>query len=206
MFDLLFNNPLVFLYWFVALIIAVTLHEFAHAFVADKLGDPTPRMMGRVSLNPLDHLDPIGTIAILIAHIGWGKPVPFDPYNLDNPKRDTLLIAVAGPVVNLILAIISALLLHLNLPIIGLLSGFLLIMVYLNVGLAIFNLLPIPPLDGSKILQGILPDDKSQEWEIFSQRYGLMLLLFFLFPFGGSSIAGAIISPIINIISALLLG
>lgn len=206
MLDLLFNNPLVFLYWFVALIVAVTLHEFAHAFVADKLGDPTPRMMGRVSLNPLDHLDPIGTIAILIAHIGWGKPVPFDPYNLDNPKRDTLLIAIAGPVVNLILAIISALLLHLNLPIIGLLSGFLLVMVYLNVGLAVFNLLPIPPLDGSKILQGILPDDKSREWEMFSQRYSLMLLLFFLFPFGGSSIAGAIISPIINIISALLLG
>src|SRR3989338_7102351 len=86
----------------IALLSAITIHEFSHAWVADRLGDPTPRLMGRVTLNPLAHLDPIGTIALLLIGFGWGKPVPFDPFNLENPRRDSALIALAGPASNLI--------------------------------------------------------------------------------------------------------
>src|SRR3990167_10568404 len=99
----MFND---FVFFIPALLIALTVHEFSHALVADKLGDPTPRLMKRLSLNPLNHLDPIGTLMLLFFHFGWGKPVPFDPFNLRHPRRDAALISLAGPVSNLILAAI----------------------------------------------------------------------------------------------------
>ncbi|NMC36232.1 site-2 protease family protein [Candidatus Beckwithbacteria bacterium] len=203
MINYLLSNPLFFAIWAVALVVAVTIHEFAHAFMADRLGDPTPKINGRVTLNPLAHLDPIGTLAILIANIGWGKPVPYDPYNLANPKRDSLLISLAGPASNFILASLLALLLRFS-PV---LTMIVLPMIMINVGLGVFNLLPIPPLDGSKILSGLLPGMKSVEWDDFSQRYGLYLLIGLLLPLvGGQSIASLIISPIINFLINLLVG
>lgn len=201
MIDLLLSNPILFFIWAISLVSAVTIHEFSHAFIADKLGDPTPRINDRVTLNPLAHLDPIGTITILIANFGWGKPVPYDPYNLQNPKRDSLFIALAGPVSNLILAIILSILGKL-IPII---YPFTIPFIIINIGLAVFNLLPIPPLDGSKILGGLLSDQKSIQWEIFARQNSTILLMVFVLPlFAGRSLASTIISPIINIITNLL--
>src|SRR3990167_795118 len=109
----LFNNPFAFFSWLIALITAITIHEFSHAWSADRLGDPTPRSQGRLTLNPLAHLDPLGTLMMLLVKFGWGKPVQFDPYNLKNPKRDAAIISFAGPFSNLILASILAIVLRL---------------------------------------------------------------------------------------------
>jgi len=184
---------------FLALIIAITIHEFSHAYVADRLGDPTPRSHGRLSLNPLKHLDPIGTIMIFVARFGWGKPVPIDPYNLRQPKRDELFIALAGPASNLILASILAITYsQLTNPIIYIIA-------IINIYLAVFNLLPIPPLDGSKIFLNLLPPEKSIEWEEAFEKYGPFLLIAFIFlPIGGSNIISLVTAPIVNLISASL--
>lgn len=199
----LLNNPIIFFVWAFSLIIAVTIHEFAHAFIADKLGDPTPSLQGRVSLNPLKHLDPVGTIMLVLFRFGWGKPVPFDPFNLRHPKRDSALIALAGPASNLILATILSLTAKLTgSPILTLISYPLIIM---NINLAIFNLLPVPPLDGSKILYGILPIDWADEYNHFMRSYGQILLILLIVPFGGRSLAISLILPVINLLTQLLL-
>lgn len=188
----------------ICIIIAITIHEFSHAFAADHLGDPTPRSQGRLSLNPLKHLDPLGTILLFFIHFGWGKPVIIDPYNLKNPKRDELLIALAGPASNLILAVsISLLAQFINLD--GFVALFISALVQTNVVLAVFNLLPIPPLDGSKILLSVLPPELSVQWEDAFQKYGLILLLAFLFlPINGSNLASIIMEPILRFIFGIL--
>lgn len=209
MLDLLFSNPLSFLVWAGSLIVAVTIHEFAHAWVADHLGDPTPRLAGRLTLNPLAHLDPIGTLALLIAHIGWGKPVPIDPYNLKDPRKESALISLAGPLSNFILAGLLSLLVRFSLvsPSLDILMAFLLPLIILNVGLGVFNLLPVPPLDGAKIVLGFLPLDYALRYEEALSQYGIFLLILLLFPFfGGQSLVSAFISPIINLVLTLLLG
>ncbi len=189
----------------ISLTVAITIHEFAHAFTADKLGDPTPRSQGRLSLNPLRHLDPIGTLMIIFVRFGWGKPVPIDPYNLKNPRRDELLIALSGPTSNLILAAIFSLIFRLIMPI-GILQYFFSILIFINIALALFNLLPIPPLDGSKILFNLLPVDSSLEWEESLTRYGPILLIIVLFfPIAGSNFVGLILSPAIRVILNFLL-
>ena len=145
----LINDPLLLLIWLGALLSAITVHEFAHAFAADKLGDPTPRLQGRLTLNPLAHLDPVGTLMLILFRFGWGMPVQFDPYNLVDPKRDGAIISVAGPAANLILAGILSVIARLSsLYFLSILTPF----IMLNVILAIFNLVPIHPLDGGKIL------------------------------------------------------
>lgn len=205
--SLLFENPFLFLLVAGGLVIALTIHEFAHAFVADKLGDPTPTYQGRVTLNPLAHLDPIGTLAILLVGFGWGKPVQFDPFNLKDEKRDTALIALAGPASNLILAGALALILAL-LPaspfVLGVLYPVIRYVVYVNVMLAIFNLVPVYPLDGSKIMQSLLPPENALAYEEFMNRYGSIVLLMLIVPWGGSSPVSALISPIIAFIVNLL--
>jgi Zn-dependent protease len=191
-----------FLIWGLALIIAVTIHEFAHALIADKLGDPTPTLAGRLSLNPLKHLDPIGTLMLVIFRFGWGKPVPFDPFNLRHPKRDSALIALAGPTSNLILAALLSVVLKLTaLPLLTLLIPIIII----NINLAIFNLLPIPPLDGSKILYGLLPLNWAEEYNSFMKDYGILLLILLILPIGGTSLVINLILPIISFITNLLL-
>src|SRR3989339_661935 len=108
--SLLFQNPLVFLFLAVVLIVSLAIHEFAHAYASDKLGDPTAKSLGRLTLNPLAHLDPVGTLLMLVAGFGWGKPVPFNPMYLKNPKRDTAIISFAGPFANFVIALVFILL------------------------------------------------------------------------------------------------
>lgn len=200
---ILFSNPILFLFIALGIIAAITIHEFAHAFVADLLGDPTPRHQDRVTLNPKAHLDPIGTAAIFLAGFGWGRPVAFDPFNLKEPVRDTALIAIAGPISNILLAILLAGLIWLGInPVID--AG-LTIILQINVMLAIFNLVPIHPLDGSKILSALLPRDTAHEYERFMERYGLFVLLFMILPWGGVSPIRQLISPIIDLVVRLLL-
>lgn len=192
----LFVNPLFFFVWLVSLAVAVTIHEFSHAWTADRLGDPTPRAAGRLSLNPLSHLDPLGTLMLIISRFGWGKPVPIDPFNLKNPKRDNALISLAGPLSNLLLAGILAVILKLQ-PV-GILFSLLVPLITMNVALAIFNLLPIPPLDGAKILLGILSNRQAAEWSELLEQYSPILLILIIMPFGGASFASRLITPIIN--------
>jgi Zn-dependent protease len=199
----LLNNPFIFFISILSLVIAVTVHEFAHALVTDKLGDPTPALQGRVTLNPLAHLDPVGSIMLLLFRFGWGKPVPFDPFNLRNPKRDSAIIALAGPASNLILAILLSLAAKLiGSPFLALLAAPLII---ISINLAIFNLLPIPPLDGSKIIYGLLPTNWADEYNDFMKSYGSILLILLIIPIGGSSLAINLILPVINLITSLLL-
>jgi Zn-dependent protease len=152
-----------FLLWFPAIVVALTLHEFAHAYVADRLGDPTPRALGRVTLNPLSHLDPVGTVLLVVMHFGWGRPVPVDVRALSSPRRDLLLIAAAGPVVNVLTAVVVGLALRfagetaVGDEALAFLLRSLHVLVLLSLLLAFFNLLPIPPLDGSKVLMCLLP-------------------------------------------------
>jgi Zn-dependent protease len=197
----LFTNPIFFLFWALALVIAITVHEFAHALAADKLGDPTPRLQGRLTLNPLKHLDPLGTLMILLTRFGWGKPVQFDPFNLDNPRRDAAIISLAGPVSNLITATLFSLLIRFS----PLLLPFLAPIIFLNVALAIFNLIPIHPLDGGKILIGFLPADLAREWDAILNRYGILILILLIFPLFGSSPITHLILPAVDGIISLLL-
>ncbi|MBU4264899.1 site-2 protease family protein [Patescibacteria group bacterium] len=186
----------------ISLIIAITIHEFSHALMADQLGDPTPRSQDRLTLNPLKHLDPLGTLMLIFAKFGWGKPVPIDPYNLKNPRRDELLIAMAGPASNILLAILVSIFKNF-LPISYAITY---VFIATNISLAIFNLLPIPPLDGSKIFLNLLPIEKSIEWQQAFQQYGNFILIILLFlPFQGSSLINLIISPIIQLILKILL-
>lgn len=207
MLDLLFSSPLLFFIFFPGLLIAITIHEFAHAWMADRLGDPTPRVQGRLTLNPLAHLDPLGTLAILLTRFGWGRPVEFDPYNLKNPTRDAALIAIAGPISNLFQALAIAGLVRvveINDPLI--LTGLLQVM-FINIALAVFNLIPVAPLDGEKILYALLPKHTAYEYREFMQRYGIIVLILLIFPiFGGVSPVGRLISPIISLIAGVLLG
>ena len=204
MLSTLFSSPLIFLLYAIALLAAITVHEFAHALAADKLGDPTPRLQGRLTLNPLAHLDPLGTIALLVMSFGWGKPVVFDPYNLRNPKRDTAIISLAGPVSNLLLAgLLSFALRAFALgPIV---SSLLVVLVHLNTALAVCNLVPVYPLDGEKILTGLLSPRLAVEYANIMRQWGTIILLFMILPIGGTSPISALISPIISFITNLLL-
>lgn len=214
----LFNNPLGFLYGLIALVVAITIHEYAHAYAAERLGDPTPRLMGRLTLNPLAHLDPLGTIMLLIARFGWGKPVQFDPFNLRNPRRDSAIISIAGPLSNIVLATICSVFLQIlfnfRLPFLTnsfigvfayLFIGLLKPIIMLNVILAVFNLVPIHPLDGFKIVEGILPEEYARQWKEL-EPYGMIFLIVLIFPiFSSVSPIHTLISPIINFILSLLL-
>ncbi len=201
MLNILFSSPLAFLVLALALVISITIHEFAHAWMADRLGDPTPRIQDRVTLNPLAHLDPIGTIALLVFGFGWGRPVEFDPYNLKDQRRDTLLIAGAGPASNILLAVFLALVAgFLPLPV-----GLIQIIISVNIILAIFNLVPIHPLDGGKILSGLLPRDLAYEYDAALQQYGVWILLLLVFPIaGGTSAVSYLIGPVISVIESLI--
>lgn len=202
--------------WILAFIAAITVHEAAHAWMSDRLGDPTARLMGRLSLNPLVHYDPVGTTMLLILVVlkalgfpvipfGWAKPVQFDPYNLKNPRRDAAVISLAGPASNIILAVILSLILRLLFPV-GFIAGLLTPTIVLSTVLAIFNLVPIHPLDGGKIFIGLLPEKEAYEADLFLKRYGIIILFFLIFPtLGGSSPIFTVLSPVINFILSILL-
>ena len=192
------------LYFLFGLVIAITIHEFAHAATADRLGDPTPRSQGRLTLNPLAHLDPVGTIMLLLFRFGWGKPVVFDPYNLAHPRRDTGIISFAGPISNLLLASLLSLGLRF-LPLPLALQPLLYITIFLNLTLAVFNLVPVYPLDGEKILAALLPRDLAYEYQAVMNRYGTFILIFLILPVFGTSPIISLISPTITFLSRLLL-
>jgi Zn-dependent protease len=192
MLDILSSNPLGFVILIFCLVISIGIHEFAHAYSADKLGDPTPRSQGRVTLNPLAHVDPLGMLFIVLVGFGWGRPVEFDIYNLRNPKRDVLMIALAGPLSNILLAFA----LHVYGSFFGL-GSILEQLLYLNLVLAVFNLIPIAPLDGFNIVTGLLPYNIAYKWRDL-EPYGIYILLGLVFLNGTQYI----IYPVISIILA----
>jgi len=198
------------------ILLALTFHEYAHAYVAHRYGDDTAQKSGRLTLNPLRHLDPLGTIMIFLVQFGWAKPVPVNPYNLRNPKKDMLWISAAGPLSNMLLALVSGLLFRLfsdsaMIAERNSLTGLLVIVVFLslkiNLALAIFNILPIAPLDGSKILYGILPPGFGKMIFAF-ERYGpyILLGLIILGRVTGVSILGGLIWPFVDFFSNLFAG
>lgn len=155
----------------VAILIAITIHEFSHAWVAYLYGDPTAKMQGRLTLNPIAHLDLLGTIFLLLAGFGWGKPIPVNPLNFRNPKLDNLTVSLAGPMSNLFLATVFGLIYRFTtLP--PLINNFIILIIFFNLILMIFNLLPIPPLDGSKVFALFL----KPESYLYLQQVGIMIL------------------------------
>lgn len=165
------------------ILFSLTLHEYAHARAAEWLGDPTARMMGRVTMNPLVHLDPVGTLMLLFGPFGWARPVPFDPRNFRDRRRGVLLVAAAGPASNLALALLLGSGLRFALPAAGStdLPEVMVRAVLINLGLALFNLLPVPPLDGSRIMASVLPPRWAIRYEAM-EPYAPALLLLLIVP------------------------
>lgn len=178
------------------LILSVILHEVAHGYAANWLGDPTARLSGRLTLNPVPHIDPLGSVivpALLVLSqagflFGWAKPVPYNPYNLSNQKWGEAIVAAAGPLTNLLLALIFSVLIRMA-TVLELSSSFMQIasyIVFINILLALFNLIPIPPLDGSKILESILPFELQMKYKSVAslmERFGLLATFAFIFIF-----------------------
>lgn len=200
----LINSPLDFISLIIALVIAITFHELAHALTAVYLGDITPKLEGRVSLNPLNHLDPLGSLFILIAGFGWGKPVPFNPNFVKYGRWGTALVGVAGPLTNIFVAFVFILALKTGLIPAYFVQLFLII-IFINILLAVFNLLPIPPLDGSKILQAFIPESKQHYIETI-ERQGPIILLFIIIldRVLGLGILSSILTPLFNFVLRVL--
>lgn len=203
-----------FVYLIASLVIVITIHEFAHAWTALKLGDPTAKLEGRVSLNPLKHLDPLGTIMMFLIHIGWGKPVPVNPSYFKNRGRDEALTALAGPLSNLILAIIIAIpLKYFGDRIFDEAFIFLQVLLDISIILFAFNMLPFPPLDGSKFVGWIVPKRFKHQYDLYLRNgtvYFLIFLLidrFLLLRIFGFSLLSEFIGFIFTIVkSAIFLG
>lgn len=194
-------------------IIAMTFHEFAHAWVADRLGDDTPRRQGRLTLNPFKHMEPIGMLMLLFAGFGWGRPVEINPNNFNRTitiRKGNALVALAGPVMNLILALIFSIIYALILAFGGvdfmvsevgdIITTIIVYIISMNVGLGVFNLIPLPPLDGSKVLVAILPTNARNWFESHERILYLVFIIIWITP-----IASLIISPVIKLINTGLL-
>ncbi|MBS3872865.1 MAG: site-2 protease family protein [Firmicutes bacterium] len=180
--DLLALLPENLIFLLPALLLALTVHEFAHAYVSHRLGDPTPKWQGRLTLNPIAHIDPVGFLMIMFFRFGWGKAVEIDPKYYRNRRQGMVLVSVAGPAANIVTAFVLVvahiLVMILNPAQMGGFVGELLsTAISLNIFLAVFNLLPIPPLDGSKILAGLLPGKYSYRFQSFTNQWGMLLLL-----------------------------
>jgi len=176
-----------YIYWILvaipSILVAATVHEYAHAYTAFRLGDATAKAEGRLTLNPLKHIDPIGAIFMILFRFGWSKPVPINEYNFEKRELYTAIVAFAGPLSNLLLAFITGLIFRIlpedtNLLIVFLLYSF----ATINIALAVFNLIPIPPLDGHKIVRALLPPKLRYYWE-YLERYSVFLILLLILPF-----------------------
>jgi Zn-dependent protease len=193
-------------------LMAITCHEVSHGFVAYRFGDGTAKSQGRLTLNPFNHLDIIGTLMIFIIGIGWAKPVPVNFNNLRNPKRDMIWVAAAGPVTNFCIALVSAMLMRLIISLAGQTSGMayffepmilmLAFSVYVNLLLAIFNLIPVPPLDGGRVAVGLLPYKQAIFWSRI-EPYGMILIIVLVFF---TNMFSYIISPALGLGIRLLAG
>jgi len=176
-----------FLMRMAALVICITIHEFAHAYSAYRAGDNTPKLQGRISLNPLDHLDPFGTIMIVVsnyAHVGfgWGKPVMVNHLKFRHPRRDNLMVSLWGPLSNILTAVVTGTALRFLEPHMGKnVADFIWIITLASIGLAIFNLIPIAPLDGSHIISSMLPYESARRYDYFMARYGMLMFLGLIF-------------------------
>jgi Zn-dependent protease len=207
-------DSLLIVFQIIVFIFSAVIHEVSHGFMAEKLGDPTARLAGRLTLNPLKHLDPFGSVILplMLSFVpggvifGWAKPVPYNPYNLKNPERGAAFIAAAGPLSNLAAAVGLSVVYHL----LGLVTSDILllardligVMVFINVVLAVFNLIPIPPLDGAKVAQFLIPDSAGGLKYFFRENnpYGWVLLLALIF------VGLPLLAPIVSAISGFLLG
>lgn len=223
--DLLLREPLSFFFLMaailIALLVAITVHEFSHALMADRLGDNTPRRLGRLSLNPRAHLDPVGTLMLFVAGFGWGKPVPVNPYYLRRePKSALALVSSAGPLSNLVTAAVFALPFRLGAlewhsplaaafaPYLGVqwfFTGVLGSIIFYNIILALFNLIPVAPLDGFKVAVGLLPRGLSYSLAR-TERYGPMILILILLFGFYTGLLWDILRPAMDLLSFLLLG
>jgi Zn-dependent protease len=209
--------------WLVPLVIAIVFHEVAHGLVARRLGDPTAAERGRLSLNPIRHVDPLGTIILPLilavsnagAIFGWAKPVPINYRRLKRPRRDMILVSLAGPGMNLLLAIAGVLLLAATIALSGgaesgiarFVAFNALNFIYINIFLGIFNLLPIPPFDGGHVVEGLLPRRAARSFRKIG-RYSLLVLVVLLLglPAVGIDVAGRVVSPLVDWLAAALLG
>lgn len=210
MIDRLVTDPIAFLQALLlmapALLLAVTVHEVAHGWVADRLGDPTARLQGRLTLNPLPHIDPLGALAFVIAGFGWAKPVPVNPHNLRHPVRDMAYVAAAGPLSNFLVAFVGLVALGLvrgtvDTPFFAEpLTGMLGYVYAFNLGLAIFNLIPLPPLDGGHFLPYFFP---RHAWPLLRQleQYGPFILILLLL----SGATRYIVTPVFQFVSGIYL-
>jgi len=197
----LISNPQQFIAFLTALILAITVHEYAHAYAADRFGDHTARDAGRLTMNPLAHLDPVGTIFLLLVGFGWGKPVPINDSNLKNPKLDEIIISLAGPFSNLLLATLIGLFLRF-VPLSAEFTNFFVIIIIINLVLMTFNLLPIPPLDGSHILKIFI---SGEAYESF-QRIGIFLLFAFIILTNYIPILSIVINWVTNVFFMTVVG
>ncbi|MGI6064993.1 MAG: site-2 protease family protein [Bacillota bacterium] len=194
--DLLINIP--------AVLIALTFHEYAHGIVAYRLGDPTPKYQGRLTLNPIAHLDPLGTLLLLFANFGWAKPVQVNPLNFQGDRvRGMMIVSLAGPFINILLAYLGGLFLGLmdrgTIPANLIFWKFGISFIWINLVLAVFNLIPVPPLDGSKILAGIVP--RSTAMSIYRmEQYGPIILMLLIITGVTSMILGPVVSALVRII------
>ena len=202
------------LLWAPPLLLALTFHEFCHGYVAWRLGDPTAANQGRLTMNPLRHLDPLGTLAFFLIRFGWAKPVPVNASYFRDPKRGMLLVALAGPMSNLLLAVLSAVAVKLLIPLAigvheqgGLANTVMLPLlmmlvnsVWINLLLCIFNLIPVPPLDGGRILAGFLPNHLAYSFQRYEQIGIVVILVLSL-----TGVLGKIISPVVRTANNLLL-
>ena len=197
-------------------LLAIILHEVAHGYIAERFGDPTARLLGRLTMNPFKHLDPIGTIAIFIFGFGWARPVPVNPKNFRRPRRDMVWVALAGPATNLSLALLSALLLRglgmLDQSSFGISKTYMQFItpvkmmvgfsLYINTLLGVFNLIPVPPLDGGRVLTGILPENQAALVSRL-EPFGFILILLLVFF---TDVWSLVLGPIINFLVVIMAG
>ena len=197
-------------------LLAIMLHEVSHGFVAERFGDPTARLLGRLNLNPFKHLDPVGSIAVFVFGFGWAKPVPVNPSNFRRPRKDMVWVALAGPLTNLMLALFSAVLLRLLawfepassgdgsllLQMLTPLNMMVAFSLYINVLLAVFNLLPVPPLDGGRILMGFVPDFYAALLSRL-EPFGLILIVLLVFF---TNLWSTVLAPIVHFLVIMMAG
>ena len=202
------ESPITFFAVFLSIVYALTIHEYAHAYAASELGDQTAKYSGRLSLNPLAHMEFFGTLMLLVAGFGWGKPVPVNPYNLKYKRWGEAIVAMSGPAANFLSVALFLSIYHVAIQHYAPTNMLVLVLLYLivvNAILGVFNLLPLPPLDGSKVLFAILPDS----WEVFKQKLAIngpwiLLVLIILDNLGKVNILGSLFGLVVNFLEKLL--